>query len=852
MTVFDTHSTLAYSIVATGPGTSGLSLAVTPGDGAKFAFPQNATVWPINTLPTKSNAEIVRITGISGDTLTIVRAQEGTTAQNITAGFQIANGVTSKTLTDIEGKTVNQRGPWTQNTIYAVNDEVQMEGASFICLVGHTSSNQALPTYSNFQVDFFTNGYWLQVSARQQWFDVRDFGARIDNATNDTTAINNAILAAYNAGGGQVYIPAGTTLVTQVVLQTGVSLIGAGMWSTFIKALSNTNQPTVINHVSTNGGSDGNAMWVSLRDLQVNGHRAGTGGGSGNTSTTAHGVFFTTNPLNSKASGDVGFDTHMLLENVYIDQCPGWGFFQTGRSETRLINVYVDSCAQGGISPSYDAFLSECSVGACGGPGFSFTHGDIMVTSCKSFLSGHVNVGTPSNQPGFYISGTTLSLTMAGCIAQNNNGAGFSLVNANGVNIQGCSADSNNYGTGNTNSQYAGVELSNASNCIVDFAATQGFQSGSQIGNQYNSLRITGGSDHNDIRFVGVAAPGYTLGPLLTSDSVLLNNRIVGNGTLINPLPTLVSDADVSIASPANGQVLTYSSSLGKWVNSSSAAGSFAAGVLGDGSDGAAVLDGTATVPWASLSGGVYTMGRDTNVTNLTINSGVTLVPTGYRIFAQGTITNNGTISANGASATSSTGASAATSRSLASGSKGGNGATGTGSTGNNSSGGVCTGSGGGGGAGSSGSGGGAGNTLVPTSLLYMLRIPEMFASGTVAYTGAVNAISGGSGGGGGGGDGTNAGGGAGAGGNVICIFCNSLTNNGTIQANGGNGFSPAAGNTGGGGGGGGGLVVIFSIFAITNSGSITMNGGSGGTAHGTGANGSNGNNGVTLNVILQ
>ena len=106
---FDPHLNFAASIVATAPSpaTSGTSLVVTAGQGALFPTPPfNATVWPSGAQPTTTNAEIVRVTGISTDTLTIVRAQEGSSARAIVVGDQIANTITSKVLTDIENKGI--------------------------------------------------------------------------------------------------------------------------------------------------------------------------------------------------------------------------------------------------------------------------------------------------------------------------------------------------------------------------------------------------------------------------------------------------------------------------------------------------------------------------------------------------------------------------------------------------------------------------------------------------------------------------------------------------------------------------------------------------------------------------
>lgn len=106
---FDPHKNFGYSTVATAPSpaTSGTSLTVQSGDGARFPNPStdgafNLTVWPTGLAALASNAEIVRCTARSGDTLTIARTQEGTSARTIVVGDQIALTITAKVITDIE------------------------------------------------------------------------------------------------------------------------------------------------------------------------------------------------------------------------------------------------------------------------------------------------------------------------------------------------------------------------------------------------------------------------------------------------------------------------------------------------------------------------------------------------------------------------------------------------------------------------------------------------------------------------------------------------------------------------------------------------------------------------------
>ena len=100
----DALKNFAYSLVATAPSpaTSGTSLIVTTGQGSYFpATPFDATIWPAGVQPSNTNAEIVRVTNVSTDTLTITRAQYGTTAQAITVGYQIAQTVDANLLSQL-------------------------------------------------------------------------------------------------------------------------------------------------------------------------------------------------------------------------------------------------------------------------------------------------------------------------------------------------------------------------------------------------------------------------------------------------------------------------------------------------------------------------------------------------------------------------------------------------------------------------------------------------------------------------------------------------------------------------------------------------------------------------------
>lgn len=97
----------AYGSVASAPSpaTSGTSITLQSGEGAKFpaVYPFNIVIWPTASNPTSSNAEIATVTGKSGDVLTIVRAKEGTSARTVVDGDQVMFAPTAEMMRRFEG-----------------------------------------------------------------------------------------------------------------------------------------------------------------------------------------------------------------------------------------------------------------------------------------------------------------------------------------------------------------------------------------------------------------------------------------------------------------------------------------------------------------------------------------------------------------------------------------------------------------------------------------------------------------------------------------------------------------------------------------------------------------------------
>jgi hypothetical protein len=95
--------TISTVATAPDPAASGTSLVVASGDGSLFAENEPAVIFPDGEQPDSDNAEIVTITNISTDTLTITREQESTSARTVVVGDVIMQGITADDWNTLRG-----------------------------------------------------------------------------------------------------------------------------------------------------------------------------------------------------------------------------------------------------------------------------------------------------------------------------------------------------------------------------------------------------------------------------------------------------------------------------------------------------------------------------------------------------------------------------------------------------------------------------------------------------------------------------------------------------------------------------------------------------------------------------
>lgn len=152
------------------------------------------------------------------------------------------------------------------------------------------------------------------------YVSVKDYGAKGDGTTNDTTAIQNAI-----SSGKNVYFPPGTYLCNLNITSTTFSILGSGIQQTILKPYS-TSAPVIKVDAKSN-----QIFGWSIKELQIDGNR------------TAQGVVLTATYPYAISEG--------IMEHLLINNCI------TGLQITGVNNGPVYSCRFS------DMIYKECITG---------------------------------------------------------------------------------------------------------------------------------------------------------------------------------------------------------------------------------------------------------------------------------------------------------------------------------------------------------------------------------------------------------------------------------------------------------------------------------------------------------
>lgn len=205
--------------------------------------------------------------------------------------------------------------------------------------------------------DLYTEGF----------FNVKWFGAKGDGVTDDTAAIQAAIDAMHSSGGGEVYIPSGTYILSNyLTIYSYIKLIGASQYAVTIKQ-TNANAA----HIYAN-----DVLYPTIKDITFVGLGMDSAGGGGiflsrqNNDNTEGVNFENVTVRNCAGSGiTISCPITSVFTNVVCLGLVGSGFSFYGSGTSVVMNAcYAITCTEVGFN--FDqlnySVLNACAVEVCG------------------------------------------------------------------------------------------------------------------------------------------------------------------------------------------------------------------------------------------------------------------------------------------------------------------------------------------------------------------------------------------------------------------------------------------------------------------------------------------------------
>lgn len=245
---YDQHKNLAISTVVTPPSppVSGNTLIVAVGDGALFpAAPFNAVVYPSNTGPTVANAEFVRVTAKVGETFTILRTQESSSARSIQVGDRIADSITVRDLTDVEN--------------YAGIDVVRSGAILEPGILGQRRAGRVLTA-----LDFTT---LLGLAAPTGLYNLADVG----DASGNGRVLTNKGTVTFGSGilglTPEAALFTGSTAQALYIADTGAAdpfRIPYGTWGCWFRTAKTGTEQALISKVATGAAANSTWFWLEI------------------------------------------------------------------------------------------------------------------------------------------------------------------------------------------------------------------------------------------------------------------------------------------------------------------------------------------------------------------------------------------------------------------------------------------------------------------------------------------------------------------------------------------------------------------------------------------------------------
>ncbi|MBW2135159.1 MAG: hypothetical protein JRG72_08005 [Deltaproteobacteria bacterium] len=228
------------------------------------------------------------------------------------------------------------------------------------------------------------------------WYDVkRDYGAVGDGVTDDKTAIQNAIDAAGNAGGGVVWLPKGTYQISgPLTLKSNILLKGVGQDATRIRMKADAGAVSSLIY----GGS--------VSSFAIEGMT-----------------------LDNQASTQ----TYTGMDCIYLDTCEFFRLCDLEIVNVPDVGVYLKKCTNGHLSRCYlyecgHTDVSQYNAGVViTGPDFNNMSEYIFLDGCSAVNCADESGGNKWEGAGFYAHLCSRNIFFSNCVVLNSRKHGFKL-----------------------------------------------------------------------------------------------------------------------------------------------------------------------------------------------------------------------------------------------------------------------------------------------------------------------------------------------------------------------------------------------------------------------------------------
>jgi hypothetical protein len=146
----------ASAAIASSITTSSTTIILAAGQGAEFPIPNATDYFYATLVDSSNNLEIVKVTNRSADTLTVVRAQDGTTARSYTAGSLLELRLVAAVINDLQNIIVNP-------LITGIRETATISATAAASVIDFNTLTQAVLYYTvdataNWTVNFRGNG----------------------------------------------------------------------------------------------------------------------------------------------------------------------------------------------------------------------------------------------------------------------------------------------------------------------------------------------------------------------------------------------------------------------------------------------------------------------------------------------------------------------------------------------------------------------------------------------------------------------------------------------------------------------------------------------------------------------